>query len=75
MKKQKNEKAQVGIFKNMGDNIPGRSFLGEIHQGGVWLVEISRVGVFQIPIKILHSSAIFQSNWIKFNKDQKTIFF
>ena len=28
MKKQKNLKTRVGIFKNMGGNIPGGNFLG-----------------------------------------------
>ena len=34
MKKTKNLKTRVGIFKNMGGNIPGGNFLGGIFQGG-----------------------------------------
>ena len=34
MKKTKNLKTQVGIFKNMDGNIPGRNFLGENFPGG-----------------------------------------
>ena len=41
-KKQKMQKNLVGIFQ-VG------IFQGLIHQGGVWLVEIYRVGVFSIP--------------------------
>ena len=34
MKKQKIRKIQVGIFKNMGGNIPGGNILGENFPGG-----------------------------------------
>ena len=34
MKKTKNLKTRVGIFKNMGGNIPGGNFLGGIFQEG-----------------------------------------
>ena len=34
MKKTKNVKTRVGIFKNMGENIPGGNFLGENFPGG-----------------------------------------
>ena len=44
-KKKKKKKTRVGIFENMGGNIPDGSFSGGIHLGGVWLVEIFRVGV------------------------------
>ena len=35
----------MGIFKNMGGNIPGANFLGGNFPGGVWLVRIFRGGV------------------------------
>ena len=34
MKKTKNLKTRVGIFKNMGGNIPGGNFLGGNFPGG-----------------------------------------
>ena len=34
MKKQKIEKSLVGIFKNMGENIPGGNFIGGNFPGG-----------------------------------------
>ena len=34
MKKQKNLKTRVGMFKNMGGNIPGGNFLGGNFPGG-----------------------------------------
>ena len=34
MKKQKIKKTQVGIFKNMGGNVPGGNFPEGILQGG-----------------------------------------
>ena len=34
MKKKKNSVAHLGIFKNMGGNIPGGSFLGGNFPGG-----------------------------------------
>ena len=34
MKKQKIKKTRVGIFKNMGGNIPGGNFLGRNFPGG-----------------------------------------
>ena len=33
MKKTKNVKTRVGIFKNMGENIPGGNFLGRNFPG------------------------------------------
>ena len=46
--KTKNLKTQLGIFKNMGGNIPGGHFPGGNFPGGVWWVGIFRVGVFQV---------------------------
>ena len=46
--KTKNLKTQLGIFKNMGGNIPGGNFPGGNFPGGVWWVGIFRVGVFQV---------------------------
>ena len=34
MKKQKIQKTRIGIFKNMGGNLPGRSFPGGSLPGG-----------------------------------------
>ena len=50
----------MGIFKNMGGNIPGGIFLGRnfswiTQQGGVGLVEIVQVAVFLIPLRRLNS--------------------
>ena len=50
----------MGIFKNMGGNIPGRNFLGRnfagvIQQGGVGLVKVVQVAVFLIPLRRLNS--------------------
>ena len=36
MKKQKNLKTRVGMFKNMGGNIPGGNFLGGNFPGGTF---------------------------------------
>ena len=36
MKKTKNLKTRVGIFKNMGGNIPGGNFLGGNFPGGIF---------------------------------------
>ena len=59
MKKTKNLKTRVGIFKNMGGNVPSGNFLGwnfpgGNFSGGVWWVGIFQVGVFLIPFYIFH---------------------
>ena len=57
MKKQKTKKSRVGIFKNMSGNISDGNFVGFTGLGG-WLggifeVNIFRVGVFLIPSKYI----------------------
>ena len=41
MKKQKNLKTRVGMFKNMGGNIPGGNFLGGSFPDTVKIVAFS----------------------------------
>ena len=53
--KKKTSVAHLEIFKNMGRNIPGGSFLGGNFPGvnlpgGVRLVEIFRVGIFHVGV-------------------------
>ena len=62
-KRKKRKKTRVGIFENMGGNIPGGNFPGEIHQGVVWLVEIFRVEVFLIPKKIYAKNSQVCMHW------------
>ena len=55
MKKTKNLKTRVGMFKNMGGNIPGGNFLGADFPGGnfPWGTLMDGnfpVGVFLIPL-------------------------
>ena len=50
--KTKNLKTRVGMFQNMGGNIPGGNSLGGSFPGGDWWVGIFQVGVFLIPSQV-----------------------
>ena len=73
-KRKKRKKTRVGIFENMGGNIPGGNFPGEIHQGVVWLVEIFRVEVFLIPKKIYAKNSQVCMHW-HWSSSEKSPFF